>query len=119
MDAVTSLEGRRDTTITNIIAFALIGWGEERIDSGAASVLNSTMPLFTAVFAAAIVAEERLTVAVVVGLALGFIGVIVLTGDRALHISNSDVIGEFAVIAVLWSRRGTCARFCAAAIPSL
>ena len=35
--------------ISNIVPFALIAWGEEHIDSGIASVLNSTLPIFTAV----------------------------------------------------------------------
>ena len=38
---------------SNIVPFWLISWGEQHINSGTASVLNSTVPIFTAVFAAA------------------------------------------------------------------
>ena len=68
--------------VANIAPFALIAWGEEHIESGMASVLNSTMPIFTAVFAAAVLPEERFSAARVAGLTLGFVGVIVLTERR-------------------------------------
>ncbi len=84
---------------SNVIPFALIAWGEEHIDSGLASVLNSMMPIFTAIFAAAVLAEERFTRARLLGLLLGFTGVVVLTGDNVLHITDSDVLGQLAVIA--------------------
>jgi hypothetical protein len=45
--------------IANIVPFFLFGWGEERITSGLAAILNSTTPLFTAGLAAAFVPDER------------------------------------------------------------
>ncbi len=83
---------------SNVVPFALIAWAEVHIASGTASVLNSTMPLFTALFAAAFLAEERLTAARVAGLIVGFLGVVVLTGDDVLDITDSSVLGELAVI---------------------
>jgi drug/metabolite transporter (DMT)-like permease len=84
--------------VSNVIPFALIAWGEKHIDSGLASVLNSTVPIFTAIFAAAVLAEERVTAARLLGLLLAFIGVMVLTGDGVLRITDSDVLGQLAVI---------------------
>lgn len=84
--------------ISNVIPFALIAWGEEHIDSGIAAVLNSTMPIFTALFAAAVFADERFSAMRAAGLALGFVGVVVLTGDDALHLTDTSVLGELAVI---------------------
>jgi drug/metabolite transporter (DMT)-like permease len=83
--------------LANIVPFALIGWAEEHIESGTTSVLNSTMPLFTACFAA-VLAAERLTPARVGGLVTGFLGVAVLTGDDVLRITDSDALGKLAVI---------------------
>ncbi|HET9476941.1 MAG TPA: DMT family transporter [Dehalococcoidia bacterium] len=83
---------------SNIIPFWLISWGEQHIDSGTASVLNSTVPIFTAVFAAMFLLEERFTAGRLVGLLLGFAGIIVLTGDDALRITDSDVLGQLAVV---------------------
>jgi len=84
--------------VANIAPFALIAWGEEHIESGTASVLNSTMPIFTSVFAAAVLAEERFTAGRAGGLMLGFLGVLVLTGEDVLDITDSSVLGQFAVI---------------------
>ncbi len=84
--------------VANIAPFALIAWGEEHIDSGMASVLNSTMPIFTSVFAAAVLPEERFSTARVAGLTLAFVGVVVLTSDEGLDVTDSDVLGQLAVI---------------------
>ncbi len=84
---------------SNILPFWLISWGEQHINSGTASVLNSTVPIFTAVFAAIFLIEERFTTGRLIGLLLGFAGIIVLTGDDALRITDSDVLGQLAVVA--------------------
>ena len=67
-----------------VLPFAAIAWGENFISSGAASIFNSTVPLFTAllVFALPFFPEERLNVLGVAGLLLGFVGVgVLVTGD--------------------------------------
>ena len=67
-----------------VLPFAAIAWGENFISSGAASIFNSTVPLFTAllVFALPFFPEERLSALGVAGLLLGFVGVgVLVTGD--------------------------------------
>lgn len=81
-----------------VLPFVLIGWAEEHIESGTASVLNSSMPLFTALFAAAFLMEEQLTPGRLAGLALGFVGVVVLTGGDVYDIGDSSVLGQLAVV---------------------
>jgi len=84
--------------LANILPFLLIAWGEEHISSGTASVLNSTLPLFAAIFGAAFLAEERFTSARAAGLVVGFCGILVLTGDDALNVTDSSVLGQLAVV---------------------
>lgn len=84
--------------VNNILPFFLIATGEEHIDSGAASVLNSTMPIFTAVLAAVFLPDERLTVGRLAGLLLGFAGVAALTGRGVTHLTDADVLSEVAVV---------------------
>ncbi|MCH8815036.1 MAG: DMT family transporter [Chloroflexi bacterium] len=84
--------------IGNIIPFGLIAWGEEHIDSGIAGVLNSTMPIFTAILAAIFLAEERITPMRLAGIALGFAGVLALTGVDIVNVTDSSVLGQLAVI---------------------
>jgi drug/metabolite transporter (DMT)-like permease len=85
--------------IANVAPFALITWGEEHIDSGRASVLNAATPIFAAAVAAALLEEERFTVARFIGLAFGFIGVGVLTGTESLDPTDANVAGQLAVVA--------------------
>lgn len=84
--------------LSNVVPFTLIAWAEVHIDSGIASVLNSTMPLFTALFAAAILAEERFTAGRLAGLIVGFLGVVALSGGDILRITDNDVLGQLAVV---------------------
>jgi drug/metabolite transporter (DMT)-like permease len=81
-----------------IAPFALIAWAETHIDSGIASVLNSTMPLFTALFAAAILSDEKFTLPRLAGLGLGFLGVVTLTGGDIVDVTDNNVLGQLAVV---------------------
>jgi drug/metabolite transporter (DMT)-like permease len=84
--------------VSLVAPFTLIAWAEEHIDSGTASVLNSTMPLFTTLFAAIFLMEEQLTPVRGAGLVVGFLGVIVLTGGDIYDFSDSSVLGQLAVV---------------------
>ncbi|MGQ9572463.1 MAG: DMT family transporter [Dehalococcoidia bacterium] len=84
--------------LNNIVPFLLISWGEIHIESARASVLNSTMPLFTALFAALILIDEQLTWLRLSGLFLGFLGVAVLTGGNIVNFTDSSVLGQLAVV---------------------
>jgi len=83
----------------NILPFALISWGQESVDSGLASVLNATVPISTAVVGAMFLPEERFTAGRLIGLVLGFAGIVVLTGDDVFNITDSAVQGQLAVVA--------------------
>jgi drug/metabolite transporter (DMT)-like permease len=82
-----------------VLPFALIAWGQEHIESGTTSVLNSTVPVFTAVFAAIAFEDERFTAPRIVGLALAIAGVLVLTGEEIVNVTDSAVLGQLAVLA--------------------
>jgi drug/metabolite transporter (DMT)-like permease len=83
----------------NAVPFVLISWGEQRIDSDVAAVLNGTMPLWTALVTAAVLPRERLSVMATLGLLAGFGGVVVLTGPDIVQITGSGTLGNLAVVA--------------------
>jgi drug/metabolite transporter (DMT)-like permease len=63
------------------IPFALITWaesGEQGLDSGVASILNSTVPLFSIIIAGYLWRMERVTGGKILGLLVGFAGVLIL-----------------------------------------
>jgi drug/metabolite transporter (DMT)-like permease len=62
------------------VPFTLVAWGEKHIDSGVAGVAQASLPLFTALLALRFKPSERATGDRLVGIALGMVGVGVLTG---------------------------------------
>lgn len=82
----------------SVIPYTLITIAEVKIDSGIASVLVSTMPIFTIIFAAAL-PDERLAPRGFLGLATGFVGVVVLTGGDIVDVTSSNALAMIAVVA--------------------
>lgn len=80
------------------VPFTLITWGEQDIDSGLATVLNATVPLFTLVFAHVGLADERITPQKVLGLGLGFAGVALLASRDTASASPNPLAGQVAVL---------------------
>ena len=85
--------------INNTIPFTLITWGELFIDSGMAAILNSTVPLFAVLLSHIALADEPLTARRVAGVAIGFVGVLVLFAPDIVAGSGSGrLAGQVAVI---------------------
>jgi len=80
------------------IPIFLISWGEQTIDSAVASILNATVPLFTLIIAHFWLHDDKMTVPKVVGLLVGFCGIIVLFSEDLLSGAHSNVIGQLAVV---------------------
>jgi drug/metabolite transporter (DMT)-like permease len=87
--------------------FILITWSETHISSGMASVMNSTQPLATALFASIFIAEERLTPQRVLGLIVGFGGVLMLMSDRLSGGLSGQLLGILAMTAAVLSYGGS------------
>ncbi|MFG3700315.1 DMT family transporter [Micromonospora sp. NPDC047620] len=62
------------------VPFTLFGYGEQRVESMLAGIWNATTPLIVLPLAVLVFRTERLTVRRAVGLALGFVGVLVVLG---------------------------------------
>jgi drug/metabolite transporter (DMT)-like permease len=86
--------------VTNaIIPWIAIAWGEERISSGLASILNSTTTLWTAVIIYWAMPSERPSIVNYVGVAVGFAGVVILVlPDLTTHGVSANVLGTLAVL---------------------
>jgi len=85
--------------VTSIaIPFFLITWGELSIDSAVASILNATMPLFTIVIAHLFLQDDKMTAQRVLGLFIGFIGVVVLLSEDLTAGAHGSILGQAAVI---------------------
>lgn len=85
--------------LNGVIPFTLIAFGETRISSGLASILNAATPIFTVLAAHWLTVNERLTLGKIAGVAAGFAGVAVLIGPDALAgLGSGDIIGEAACL---------------------
>lgn len=94
--------------LNNVIPFCLIIWGQTRIASGLASILNATTPLFAVVAAHLLTTDEKITPQKVAGLLIGFGGVIVIFGQDASQGVGHSTFGQLAVLgaAVSYSLAG-------------
>jgi drug/metabolite transporter (DMT)-like permease len=67
-------------TIGVALPFTLFGYGEQRVSSMLAGIWNATTPLVVLPMAVLVFRTERMTARKAVGLALGFVGVLVVLG---------------------------------------
>jgi drug/metabolite transporter (DMT)-like permease len=61
-----------------VVPYTLITWGETQISSGLAGILVGTMPIFTVLIAHWLTHDEKLNGNKLVGIAIGFGGVVIL-----------------------------------------
>lgn len=80
-----------------VIPFALITWAERSVDSSIAAIITAAVPLFAIVIAPLILHDEPIRVNGVIGLVVGFAGVVVLV-SRNLGAAGSDITGEVALL---------------------
>src|SRR5438045_2235068 len=64
------------------IPFWLLSWGETRIDSGLASIIQGAVPIFNAVVSFGFFREVRVAGSRLAGVAVGFLGVALLVGAQ-------------------------------------
>jgi drug/metabolite transporter (DMT)-like permease len=84
--------------ITNVaIPFFLISWGEQVIDSAVAAILDATVPLFAIVIAHLALHDDKITLPKILGLLMGFAGVVVLM-SKDLGGSAGSILGQAAVV---------------------
>ena len=79
------------------VPFWLIAWGEQHIDSGLAAVVQASVPIFNALLILRFLPHERLTRTRALGLAIGIVGVAVVTGIHPEG-GNLAILGAFAVV---------------------
>jgi drug/metabolite transporter (DMT)-like permease len=89
--------------IINIsIPFFLITWAEQQVDSSLAAILTSPVPLFAIVLSAIFLTDEPMRVNGVVGLLVGFIGVLIITSP-GLTGEGGSLVGEIALLGAAFS----------------
>jgi drug/metabolite transporter (DMT)-like permease len=83
--------------LNNLVPFSLILWGQTRIASGLASILNATTPLFAILVAHLLTRDERMTGNRLAGVLIGLAGVAAMVGPDALG-HGGGLAGELACL---------------------
>ena len=84
--------------LNSLIPFTLIFWGQTLIDSGLASILNATTPVFSILVAHFLTHDEKLSANKLAGVALGIAGVTVLLGGQTYTGSDGALWGVLACV---------------------
>jgi drug/metabolite transporter (DMT)-like permease len=91
-----------DFLFTGVVGLALpyllITWGEQYIASSMTAILNATTPLFSMLLAYFWTHEERLNGLKLLGVAVGFVGVLVAVGVADMSLSSASTQGQLAVL---------------------
>lgn len=80
--------------VNTALPFWLLSWGETRIDSGLASIIQAAVPIFNALIAFGFFREARVTGLRLAGIGIGFVGVALLVGAQP----QGKVLGAVAVV---------------------
>ena len=87
----------------NALPFSLIVVGQTYVQSGLASILNATTPLFTLVVAHLATRDEKMNAAKLAALLIGFVGVTVLVGPDLLIGDRLGSMGQLACLGAAFS----------------
>src|ERR1700751_6015187 len=82
--------------VNTAVPFWLLSWGETRIDSGLASIIQGAVPIFNALLAFAFFREARVSGIRLVGLGIGVVGVALLVGAQP----HGKLLAALAVVAL-------------------
>lgn len=83
--------------LNSAVPFTLIGWGQLRIDSATTAILLASSPFFTLLFSHYMTHDDRFSWPKLIGLILGFLGVVVLLG-QGLAQGDGGLSGMLAVV---------------------
>jgi drug/metabolite transporter (DMT)-like permease len=82
-----------------LLPWVAIAWGETRISSGLASILNSTTTVWAAVLIYWVIPNERPSALNYLGVLIGLSGVVILvTPDLSQHGISGNALGALAVV---------------------
>jgi len=84
--------------LNNLVPFSLIVWGQQHIDSGLASILNATTPLFSVILGHFLTTDEKLNVNKIMGIVFGLVGVVILVGPDTLRGIGAQGLAQIAIL---------------------
>lgn len=83
--------------LQSALPFTLISWGQKYVDSGLAGLLNTTPPLFVFLIGFFLLRDRTAGARQIIGILLGFAGVLVIIGPAAFAGAGPSVAGQLAI----------------------
>lgn len=80
------------------LPFILFFWGQQYLDSGYASILNATTPLWGVITAHFLTSDEKATPARILGVLIGMAGIVVMVGPEAMKGLSNNLLAQLACI---------------------
>jgi drug/metabolite transporter (DMT)-like permease len=80
------------------LPFILFFWGQQYLDSGYASILNATTPLWGVVVAHFMTSDEKATSARIGGVLVGMAGIIVMVGPDVIKGVSHNLLAQIACL---------------------
>jgi drug/metabolite transporter (DMT)-like permease len=84
--------------LNNAVPFCLVVWCQSHIASGLAAILNATTPISTVIVAHLLTDDEKMSGNRLLGVAIGFFGVVILIGPDSLKGLGTNVLAQVAVL---------------------
>ncbi|HZU74354.1 MAG TPA: DMT family transporter [Acidimicrobiales bacterium] len=84
--------------VANVVPFLLIAWGETRVSSSLAAVLNASTPIMTVLLALLVLPAERPTPLRAAGIAAGLGGVVLVMHPWSRGATTGSLVGELACV---------------------
>lgn len=84
--------------INNALPFSCIVWAQVHITSGVAAILNATTPFFIVILAHFLTRDEKLNWHKGLGVAVGFVGVVLMIGPSALGGLHLGSLGQMSML---------------------
>lgn len=81
-----------------IIPFSLVYWAEQYVNSGLASVLFAVYPFFVAIFSYFLIPNEKIGLLRIIGMLLGFLGIVIIFHDSFAFSFSDYILGMFAIV---------------------
>ena len=97
-DAATWRRFLFQACLNSVIPWTLIAWGERSLDAGLATILNSTLPIFTFFLTLAIARHETLSSRKLFGVVVGMAGICLIVGVQALAGLGAQLTAEIATV---------------------
>lgn len=80
------------------LPFILFFWGQQYLDSGYASILNATTPLWGVITAHFLTSDEKATPARIIGVLIGMAGIVVMVEPEAMKGLSNNLLAQLACI---------------------